>query len=361
MEYRDYYAALGVSKGASQADIKKAFRKLAREHHPDVNKDDPRAEKRFKELSEAHEVLADPKKRQAYDELGANWSSYQRAGGGAAGSPFAGHGAPGGQGGTRFEYQGDPQDMAGFSDFFRRFFTGANTAGAAGPSAGAWGRTSGGNTDPLFGGIGGDAGSGYTSSGFGTAGARGTRRPVAPPSDATATATVGLEEVLNGTERVLEIGKTRLEVRIPQGVKDGQRIRLSGKAESGGNVYLNVRVRPHPIFARDGADLSRELPLSLGEALLGAEVKVDTLSGKKLLLKIPPGTQGGRLFRLAKQGLPRFGSDDRGDMLVRIRLVLPDALDEKGQALARELIDHIEQPDPRRNGADPTRRMDDTT
>jgi DnaJ-class molecular chaperone len=353
MEYRDYYATLGVSKGASQADIKKAFRKLAREHHPDVNKGDEKAEKRFKELSEAHEVLLDKKKRQAYDELGANWASYQRTGAGAAGHPHAGPRSPG-AGGARFEYQGDPQEMAGFSDFFRRFFAGANTAGAAGPSAGAYGRTAGGSTDPLFGGIGGATGAGHGSSGFGTPGARGTRPPAARPADATATATIGLEEVLNGTERVLEVGKTHLEVRIPPGVKDGQRIRLSGKAEGGGNVYLTVRVSPHATFTRDGADLSFDLPLKLGEALLGADVKVDTLSGKKLLLTIPPGTQSGRLFRLSKQGLPRFGSEDHGDLLVRTRLVVPDALDDKGEQLARELIEHIEQPDPRLESADST-------
>lgn len=355
MEYRDYYATLGVSKGASQADIKKAFRKLAREHHPDVNKGDAKAEKRFKELSEAHEVLSDKKKRQAYDELGANWASYQKAGAGAAGNPYAGFGGQGAASSARFDFQGDPQEMAGFSDFFRRFFTGGGgTAGAAGPSAGAWNRSAGGSTDPLFGGIGGDAGSGHASSGFGTAGARGTRPPRARPADATAIATIELEEVLDGTERVLEVGQTRLEVRIPPGVKDGQRIRLSGKAEGGGNVYIIVRVHPHATFSRDGADLSRELSLSLGEALLGADVQVDTLNGKRLLLTIPPGTQSGRLFRLAGQGLPRFGTDGRGDLLVRTRLVLPDALDDEGSRLARELIDHIDQPDPRHSAADST-------
>jgi DnaJ-class molecular chaperone len=358
MEYRDYYSTLGVSKDAKQADIKKAFRKLAREHHPDVNKGDSKAEKRFKEVSEAHEVLSDPKKRTAYDQLGADWSSYGNAGaagarGGATGGPHAGFGGAGQPGGVRFEFRGNSQDVSGFSEFFRTFFAGgSSSAGAAAPSSGAWQPTASGNVDrePLYGGLGGDAGAGHSASGFGTASPRGTRRRA--PSDATAQTTVDLNEVLNGTERVLEIGETRLQVRIPPGVKHGQRIRLSGKAESGGNVYLTVHVRPHPNFTRDGANLSRELPLTLGEALLGAEVTVDTLSGKKLLLTIPPGTQSGRLFRLAGQGLPQSGSDDTGDLLLRTRIVLPEALDDKGSGLARDLIHHIDQPDPRLPDAD---------
>jgi len=353
MEYRDYYATLGVSRNASEADIKKAFRKLAREHHPDVNAGDPDAEGRFKDVSEAHEVLSDPAKRKLYDRLGADWDSYRNtpAGGAAGGRPFAGYGGAGRPSGVRFEFGGNAGDAAGASDFFRTFFAaGANTAGAAGPSTGTWKRTAPGNAsrDPLFGGIGGDGGAGHGASGFGTASARGTRRPAhSAAADARAQTTVGLEEVLDGTERVLEIGKTRLEVRIPPGVKDGQRIRLSGKAEDGGNVYLTVHVRPHASFTRDGSNLSGELPLTLGEALLGADVNVNTLSGKRLLLTIPPGTQSGRLFRLAQQGLPRFGLDGRGDLLLRTRIVLPDALDDEGSRIARDLIDHIDQPDPR--------------
>jgi curved DNA-binding protein len=190
MEYRDYYAALGVDKGASQADIRKAFRRLAREHHPDVNKGDKSAEQRFKEISEANEVLSDPEKRKAYDQLGAEWASYQRAG---ASGPFA-SGFAGAPGGVRFEFHGDPQDLSGFSDFFRTFFGGGAATGSGG-SAGTTYRTyvadpdggagdAFGDFEPLFGGLGGDTGAGHAPSGFGTGSARGTRRqPYRAPAD----------------------------------------------------------------------------------------------------------------------------------------------------------------------------------
>ncbi len=349
MEYRDYYATLGVGKDASQADIKKAFRRLARENHPDVNKGDAAAEKRFKEVSEANEVLSDPQKRKAYDQLGANWQSYQQAGGNGGGSPFAGFGgagAAGAPGGMRFEYRGNPEDLAGFSDFFRTFFTGgsAGRAGTADP-----------DLDPLFGGLGGDTGAGYASSGFGTGSARG-RRPTPPrPADATADATISLDEVMRGTERHLQVGGKTLEVRIPPGVRDGQKIRLTGKAEGGGNVYITTRVTKHPVFTRDGADLTMDLSLNLGEALLGAEVHINTLSGKRLALTIPAGTQNGRVFRLTGQGLPRFGTEGHGDLRVRTKVVLPTFLDDEGREKAQAFVDHIEQTDPRAEPASRTR------
>ena len=354
MEYRDYYAALGVDKKASQADIKKAFRKLAREHHPDVNKGDSAAEERFKEVSEANEVLSDPEKRQAYDQLGSNWAAYQHGGAGAgAGNPFAGSaGAPGGgPGGVRFEFRGSPQDLSGFSDFFRTFFSGATGAATASGGPGTAG-----NADPLFGGLGGDTGAGYAPSGFGTPSARGTRRqPYRPPADVGADAHVTLEEVLAGTVRHLDVGGKRLEVKIPRGVREGQRIRLSGKAEGGGNIFITVHVDKHLHFTRSGADLSMELPLTLGEALLGADVTVPALSGKKLLLTIPPATQPGRVFRLGGQGLPRFGKDSFGDLRVRTSIVLPAALDDEATEKAQALIDHVDQPDPRLDAAPRTR------
>jgi DnaJ-class molecular chaperone len=350
MEYRDYYATLGVEKGASQAEVKKAFRRLARENHPDVNKGDVAAEKRFKEISEANEVLSDPEKRKAYDQLGANWGAYQQAGGaGAAGGhPFSGSGggsggAASGPGGMRFEYRGKAEDLAGFSDFFRTFFSGG-AGGAAGSASAGGSRV---DIDPLFGGLGGDSGAGYASSGFGTGSARG-RRPAPPrPADAAADATISLEEVARGTERHLEVGGKTLEVKVPPGVRDGQKIRLTGKADGGGNVYITVRVTRHPVFTREGAELSMDLSLTLGEALLGAEVHINTLSGKRLALTIPAGTQNGRVFRLSGQGLPRFGTDGSGDLRVHTKVVLPTFLDDEGREKAQAFIDHIEQSDPR--------------
>jgi len=348
MEYRDYYATLGVDKDASQADIKKAFRRLARESHPDVNKGDAAAEKRFKDIGEANEVLSDPEKRRAYDQLGANWGAYQQAGGAAAGNPFAG-GFPGGggagaaggfPGGVRFEYRGNAEDLSGFSDFFRTFFT----SGGAGGMGGAGGAR---DVDPLFGGLGGDSGAGYAPSGFGSASPRGRRRTPPRPADATADATISLEEVARGTERHIEIAGKTLEVKIPAGVRDGQKIRLSGKAEGGGNVYITARVTKHPVFTRDGADLTMDLSLTLGEALLGADVHIGTLSGKELALTIPAGTQNGRVFRLTGQGLPRFGAEGSGDLRVRTKVVLPTFLDDEGKEKAQAFVDHIEQSDPR--------------
>lgn len=357
MEYRDYYATLGVEKGASQADIKKAFRRLARENHPDVNKDDAAAEKRFKEISEANEVLSDPEKRKAYDQLGANWQAYQQAGGGN-GRPFSGFGggagAGGFPGGMRFEYRGNAEDLAGFSEFFRTFFAGSGAAAGGSSGAGAAGGPHI-DIDPLFGGLGGDTGAGYAASGFGTGSARGRRPTPRRPPDATADATISLEEVMRGTERHLQVGGKTLEVRIPPGVRDGQKIRLTGKAEGGGNVYITARVTRHPVFTRDGADLTMELSLTLGEALLGADVHITTLTGKKLALTIPPGTQNGRVFRLTGQGLPHFGGSGRGDLRVRTKVVLPTYLDQEGQRLARAFIDHIEQTVPRGESATRTR------
>jgi DnaJ-class molecular chaperone len=346
MEYRDYYATLDVEKGASQADIKKAFRRLARENHPDVNKDDSAAEKRT-----------------AYDQLGANWQAYQQAGGpgspggagAGGGNPFAGFGGRGGggrAGGTRFEYRGNTEGMAGFSDFFRTFFTSGSSTG--GGSAGSAGGTRG-SVDPLFGGLGGDSGAGYAPSGFGSGSARG-RRPIPPrPADASADATINLEEVARGTERHVQIGGKTLEVKVPPGVRDGQKIRLTGKAGGGGNVYITVRISKHPVFSRDGADLTMDLSLTLGEALLGADVHINTLAGKRLALTIPAGTQNGRVFRLTGQGLPRFGADGQGDLRVRTKVVLPTFLDDEGREKAQAFIDHIEQSDPRHEPGTPNR------
>ena len=353
MEYRDYYATLGVPRGASAADIKKAYRKLARQHHPDVNKSDPAAEKRFKEISEAYAVLGDEEKRKAYDTLGSNWEAYQNAGaGGQSGNPFAGFtgygGRPGGGGGgVRFEYRGNAEDLTGFSEFFRTFFTGgdssidADTAGArrsarrAGGATGTRVRT--GTIDELFG----DPGEPE----FGRDG-RG-RVAASPPQTYEAEAEVTLEEVAAGTKRHLDVGGRRIEVTIPAGARDGQRIRLSGVGPDGANVYLRVKVAPHAVFTRDGVNLTRELPLALGEALLGAEVTVPTLTGR-VLLRIPSETQNGRVFRLKGQGLPEFRGKERGDLLVRTRVVLPTGLSAEAKEAAQRFVELVRQPEPRR-------------
>jgi DnaJ-class molecular chaperone len=369
MEYRDYYGTLGVSRDASPADLKKAFRKLARRHHPDVNKGDSAAEQRFKEVNEAYDVLSDPEKRKLYDQLGANWDAYQRGGGGATGAdPFAGfRGGTGSPGGIRFEYHGDAEDLSGFSDFFRAFFAGGAPGATSGGTRTARGGSSAGiDLDDLLNEA---ARSGSTE----RRRSRGTRSsgPEAPhvdprrgdpfaglrieyPDEAgprqlpslEANAEVTLQEVALGTQRVIQVGERRLEVRIPSGVADGQRIRLPRTGtEHTADATLIVRVRPDPVFTREGADLSREVTLTLRQALLGAEVPIETITGKRLLLRVPEGTQPGRTFRLTGQGLPRFRGEGRGDLRVRARIALPARLDERGRELATAFLDHIDPPE----------------
>ena len=328
MEYKDYYATLGVPKTASQAEIKKAYRKLARELHPDTNKD-PDAERRFKEANEAHAVLADSEKRKQYDELGANWQAYQQAGFGSGGATdWAGFG--GAPGGTRWSYRTttSADDLGGFSDFFRQFFGGS--AGAASP----------------FG-----AG---TAGGFqyvdlsDLAGDRGRARPRQVAS-AQATAEVTLAEVATGTERLVNVDGRRLHVKIPAGVSDGSKVKLSG-AVDGGDLVITVRVKPDPRFTREGADLRTELELTLAEALLGAEVPVATPTGS-VKLRIRPNTQNGQEIRLTGRGLPKRGSSQKGDLVVTTRVVLP-TLDDQGRAQLGPVLDAVAQPDPRRKVTD---------
>lgn len=323
MEYKDYYAILGVPKTATQAEIKKAYRRLARELHPDTNKD-PEAERRFKDANEAHAVLSDPQKRRQYDELGANWQAYQNAGFDSGGATdWAGFG--GAPGGTRWTYRTttSAEDLSGFSDFFRQFFGGGTP----------------------FGGGGGGFGSGgfeYVDlSDLGGASRTAQERPAA----VQATADVTLAEVATGTERTVNVNGRRLQVKIPAGVTDGSKVRLSGAAD-GGDLIVNVRVKDDPRFQRDGADLRTEVPLTLAEAMLGAEVPVPTPTGN-VKLRIRPNTQNGQEITVKGRGLPRRNAAGRGDLIVTIRVVLP-RLDDEGREQLAGILDRQPQPDPRR-------------
>ncbi len=352
MDYKDYYAVLGVPRTASQTEVKKAFRKLAREHHPDTKPGDAAAERRFKEINEANAVLSDPEKRSLYDRLGADWEGYARAGagagaasgargGGATGSPFGGFGGASG-GNVRYEFHstGDPGE---FSDFFNAFFAGASEpvdGSASGPGRGR--RPTGGATfEDILAGMGLDGGSATT----GRSGARTTAAAPRPPA-AEAVAEITLDEAYHGTTRLIDVDGKRLEVTIPQGADTGTRIRLSGKAPGGGDIHVVVRQVADPTFTRRGADLERELPVTLGEALLGAEVPVRTPKGR-VLLTIPAGTQPGRIIRLTGRGLPRFKGTGHGDLFVKVRIVLPADLSDEAKAAARQFIDLVDQPDPR--------------
>ena len=389
MEYKDYYKTLGVPRTATPAEIKKAYRRLARELHPDRNPGDKTAERRFKEVNEAHEVLADPQKRGQYDMLGANWEQYARAGAGgaagAAGSPFGTAGnpfggdpfGPGGpfagyaqQGGRNVRYEFHGADAEGFSDFFRVFFGGTAAAEPVRATTttrtragSATGRRSGGAFEEILSRLRSDgaaagpagaarsaagAGNGSASRGAGAAAAR--NRGPRKGQDVEVEVDLSLEEAFHGSARLVQVGERRLEVKVPAGVETGSKIRLSGKAGTGdgaGDLYLIARVRPHPIFSRNGADLTREVPITLQEALLGGEVEVETLAGR-ILLTIPAGTQQGRTFHLAGKGMPHLKGEGMGDLFVKIKVVLPGKLEGRQRKAAEDFLRQIVQPNPRK-------------
>jgi curved DNA-binding protein len=304
MEFKDYYSTLGVKKDASAKDIKQAFRKLARKYHPDVNPGDKAAEARFKELNEAYEVLGDPDKRKKYDELGANWRMYEQAGASGAGQPGAGWSYRPGGGGTRVRTM-TPEEMESmfgdanpFSDFFNTFFGGGFT-GAADPRAG------------------------------------GGRSRVRQGRDVEHEIDLTLEDAYHGTMRRLAMqqadGTSRnVDVRIPAGVTDGSRVRVAGEGEPGsggassGDLYLRVRLAPHPVFERKGRDLYTKVSVPVTTAVLGGEAEVQTMSGKPARLRVPALTQNGQVFRLKGYGMPsaRKGAE-AGDLYARVEAELP--------------------------------------
>ena len=288
VQYKDYYKVLGVAKSASQDEIRKAFRKLAREHHPDVAKDKKGAEAKFKEINEANEVLGDPEKRKKYDELGSDWErgGFQQPAGGF----------PGGGGG----FGGD-----GFSDFFEAFFGGANRGG-----------------------------------GFGAGGAGGGRMPRSPfeshrpaPQDLEIEVQVTIEEALEGGKKRVSFRRSNqseletLEVRIPKGVCEGQKIRLAGKGSNGGDLMLKVTFAAHGRYQLEGSDIICDVEVPVWEAVLGGEVEVLTPDGS-VRLKIPAGTQPGRRFRLRERGMLKRDKQ-RGDFFVQIKVTLPVDLTDK--------------------------------
>jgi curved DNA-binding protein len=324
MEFKDYYQTLGVSKTASDKEIKQAYRKLARKHHPDVNPGDKTAEARFKEINEAYEVLGDPEKRKKYDELGANWRMYEQAQQQGAGFPGGGHpfsgGAwninVGGPGGYRTMTEEEMHELFGnedpFSDFFRTFF-----GGGGGPREGA-GR------------------------------ARQGRAPRTQKGrDIEHEVELTLEEAYHGATRRISIkqgGHARsVDVRIPVGVKDGSRVRAAGEGESGsnggpaGDLYLRVRIRPHPVFERKGTDLHTTVAVPVTTAVLGGEAQVPTITGT-VRLKIPETTQSGQVFRLKGHGMPAVGKpDDRGDLYATVDVQLPRSLTKEQRDLYERL------------------------
>jgi curved DNA-binding protein len=305
--YRDYFKVLGVDRGADADAIKRAFRKLARQYHPDVNPGDQSAEARFKEISEAYEVLSDPDKRRRYEQFGQYWSQA----GGAAG---------GGMGGMDVDFG----RYGNFDDFINDLLGRFGGAGAAGPGAGG------------FGGFGSGFPGGF---GGGFAGA-GAGRGAALNLDAEATIRLGLADAFRGCERTLAVNEERVQVKVPAGVKPGSRLRLKGKGNlqpgtgRRGDLYLTIELQPHPVWKRDGDQLRAELPLSLDELALGGEVQVATPDGQAGV-QVPPGMTLGRSLRLKGKGWPLKAG--RGDLLLTPVLRLPDTLSDQERELLMQL------------------------
>lgn len=311
MDFKDYYSSLGVAKTASQKEIKAAYRKLARKHHPDVNQGDKSSEGRFKEINEAYEVLGDAEKRKKYDELGANWRQYEQAGaqgGGGFDPRKAGWNVNfgGGQGGSRTMTQEEMNEMFGgdhpFSDFFETFF-GGGRQGADSPGRGRAARP----------------------------------RAARAGRDIEDEIELSLEDAYHGAMRRFSIqheGETRsVDVRIPAGVNEGSRVRVPGEGERGsggakaGDLYLRIRLTPNAQFERKGRDLYSRVAITLTTAVLGGEVDVRTLAGKSLRLKIPPTTQNAQVFRLKGHGMPATDkSGEHGDLYATVDVQMPREL-----------------------------------
>lgn len=311
--FKDYYATLGVARTATEKEIHAAFRKLARKYHPDVNQGDTSAEERFKEINEAHEVLGDPEKRKKYDELGPRWQEYEQweRAGRPGPNPFQARG-----GGQQFEYRTvSPEELedlfgnsAPFSDFFETFFGG--DAGGFGGSATRRGRTQ-------------------------TFRQRGrTRQEAIRGQDVEGEAEISLEEAFTGTSRTVELtgadGRPRrVEISIPAGIHDGARVRAAGQGGGGfgggsaGDLYVRVRVQPHPRFSREGQNLHTKVQVPLSVAIAGGSVPVQTLKGSSVSLTIPEETQNGSKLRLRGLGMPHMRGDGAGDLIAETDVRLP--------------------------------------
>lgn len=293
--YKDYYAILGVDRNASEKDIKSAYRKLARKHHPDVNPGNKSAEEKFKEVSEAYEVLSDKEKRSRYDQFGQHW---EQAGQPGAGGPMwdsfnFDYGGPAGQG--QADYGGE-----GFSDFFQMLF-------GQGPGRGA----------------------------------AGSRRHAPPRGHhIEAEMEVSLEDAFHGAKKSFSLGGRKMEVTIPKGVKDSQKIRLASQGEEGpagrGDLLIKIKVRTHRVYERRDDDLYVDVDVDYVAAALGGEVQVPTLTGR-VTMKVPGGTSGGRVFRLPGQGMPKLKDSGRGNLYAKVRVTIPEVIGDKEREILEQL------------------------
>lgn len=312
MSKKDFYSLLNVSRSATADEIKKSYRKLAMQYHPDKNPGDKKAEEKFKEFSEAYEVLSDPKKREMYDQFG---HAGTQGGFGGAGGPFGGAGGFGGFGGTGGG-AGPGQDP--FQDIFGDVFSEIFGARGHGPGAGA--------------------------------GTGGPRRRQAKGSDLRYSLNISFEESALGTEKVISFVRQRtgkdetakLSVNVPAGVKEDQRLKLAGEGDTSpgggpaGDLYVIIKVQEHPLFKRQDNDISMDLPVTYTDAILGTSVEIPTLTGKAMI-RIPPGTHTGQIFRLKGKGFPKIGGFGSGDMLVRLIVDTPEKISARQKELLEEL------------------------
>jgi len=335
VDYKDYYKILGVSRDADPKAVKQAYRKLARQYHPDVNPGDKTLEEKFKEINEANEVLSDAEKRKKYDEMYDYHQRYGQWPGSGSGGQASGDGY-GGFGGGNYQYrtvnEEDLEDLFGgqspFSDFFETYFHS--------------------NFSP-----GGEGGTGYTST-------RSSRQRATPGEDVESSVEVSLAEAYQGVTRTFELtdpdgGTRRLEVKIPAGVDEGSRIRIAGQGIQGmagrGNLYLRVHIAPDARFSREGTTLTTSVDVPLAVAVLGGEVQVSTPDGRRLLLRIPPETTSGRSFRLRGQGMPAVGqTEKRGDLYAKVVVEIPTHLNDEQRRLFEAFARSIGYTDRTMNG-----------
>jgi curved DNA-binding protein len=316
MKYENYYKILGVDRDASEKDIKRAYRGLARQFHPDVNPGDKQAEEKFKKINEAYEVLSDSEKRAKYDRLGASWQQWQRTGQDPSQFDWSQwfSGAPGG---AHVEWGGDLGDLFGgagagvFSDFFSAIFGGVG------------GRTHTRTAEDLF--------------------RRTTSQQVRRGQDMEASVEITLEEAFHGTTRMLERDGHRIRVKIPPGAQSGSKVRVAGKGTTGfgdsppGDLHLNITVKPHPVFTRDRDNLRCDVVVDVYTAVLGGQVRVPTLDGD-VSLTIPAGTDGGKTFRLRGKGMPNpRRPEQHGDLLATIQIKVPKSPSSRERELFEEL------------------------
>jgi molecular chaperone DnaJ len=384
-QQKDYYGLLGVKKTASAEDIRKAFRKLARKYHPDVNPNDKKAEEKFKEISEANDVLSDPKKRKIYDQLGfysdnidpAAAEAYARGGGFGAGGFGAGPGAGQGPGGQGFDFSGfDFSDFAsgagrqaggagGFRDIFSSIFGGGRGAGVAQQpergtdleyqvNIGFWDAIRGTvmrvnvtrlDTCANCGGKGAVGAAGTCpqchGSGHITESSGRMKFNVSCPRCGGSGKAQNVCQICHGEGSVQKTEP--MEVRVKPGTRDGQRIRIAGKGNAGeaggppGDLYFIIRIGEHPVFRREGDDIYVTVPVTAPEAALGAKIEVPTIDGRSQL-RVPPGTQSGQKLRLREKGVPSATKEGvRGDEIVEVKIVVPEARDLKARELWQEL------------------------